>query len=271
LRRVFSSLQAARQGDHDVHDAGAAGDLTGGTRGWRFGDEQPIDVVRTVGNALRRGGAATADGGVRLAAADFEVRETERRTCAAVCLLLDMSFSMMSQNRWGPAKQTAMALETLVGTQFPQDALQVVGFSSYARVLHPHEVATLDADIVQGTNLQHALLVAGRFLDRHAEAEPVVLVITDGEPTAHLQRDGEAFFSYPPAPQTLELTLAEVDRMTRRGATLNVFMLGERAGLREFVAEIARRNGGRVFSPDPDRLGEYVVADFLRIRRGRHG
>jgi uncharacterized protein with von Willebrand factor type A (vWA) domain len=267
LRRVFSSLQAARRGDHDVRDAGAAGELTGASRSWVFGDEQPLDVVRTVGNAVRRGGPAGAGRPVALAVDDFEVRETERRTCAAVCLLVDLSYSMVLNGTWGPAKQTALALETLVATQFPQDALQVVGFSNYARPLRPGEVATLDSDMVQGTNLQHALMVAGRFLDRHPESEPVVLVVTDGEPTAHLLRNGDASFDWPPSPRTLELTLAEVDRMTRRGATLNMFMLGEETRLREFVQEVARRNGGRIFSPDADRLGEYVVEDFLRTRR----
>ncbi len=267
LRRVFSSLQAARRGDHDVRDAGAAGELTGAARAWQFGDEQPLDVVRTIGNALRRAEQPAPGGGVRLAVEDFEVRETERRTSAAVCLLFDLSYSMVLNETWGPAKQTALALETLISTQFPQDALQVVGFSNYARQLRPHEVAMLDSDMVQGTNLQHALMVAGRFLDRHPESEPVVLVVTDGEPTAHLLRNGEATFDWPPSPQTLEVTLAEVDRMTRRGATLNIFMLGEEPRLREFVDEVARRNGGRVFSPDAERLGEYVVSDFLRARR----
>jgi uncharacterized protein with von Willebrand factor type A (vWA) domain len=270
LRRVFASLEAARQGDHDVRDAGAAGELTGASRAWVFGDEQPIDVVRTVGNAVRRNGSArTGDTGrgVSLAVEDFEVQETERRTSAAVCLLVDLSYSMVLNGTWGAAKQTALALETLISAQFPQDALQVVGFSNYARQLAPNEVATLDSDMVQGTNLQHALMVAGRFIDRHPQSDPVVLVVTDGEPTAHLLRSGEAFFDWPPAPETLELTLAEVDRMTRRGATLNVFMLGEEPRLRDFVEEVARRNGGRVFSPDADRLGEYVVSDFLRIRR----
>ena len=121
--------------------------------------------------------------------------------------------------------------------------------------------------MVQGTNLQHALLVAGRFIDRHPESDPVVLVVTDGEPTAHLTRDGHAAFDWPPAPETLELTLAEVDKMTRRGATLNIFMLGDEERLQRFVEEVARRNGGRVFNPDAGRLGDFVVSDFLRSRQ----
>ena len=264
LRKVFSSLESARQGAHDVHDAGAAGELTGSSRAWAFGDEQPLDVVRTVANAVLR---TPVGDRIRLVAGDFEVRETERRTSAAVCLLVDLSYSMVINDTWGPAKQTALALETLVATQFPQDALQVIGFSNYARALRPGDIATVEPEYVQGTNLQHALMLAGRFVERHPASEPVVLVVTDGEPTAHLTRSGEALFDWPPDPHTLELTLAEVDRMTRRGATLNVFMLGDEPRLIEFVDEVARRNGGRVFAPDADRLGEFVVSDYLRTRR----
>ncbi|TDC11137.1 hypothetical protein E1267_01525 [Nonomuraea longispora] len=278
LRRVFSSLDAGRRGDHDQHDAGSAGELTGSSRPWRFGDEQPIDVVRTLVNGVRSGGVAVRAGqerqqtgraGVRLSVDDFEVAETERRSAAAVCLLVDLSYSMALRGTWAAAKQTALALQALVASKFPQDAVQIIGFSNYARVLQPDELAGLDWDMVQGTNLHHALLIAGRHLDRHPDFEPVVLVVTDGEPTAHLLRNGKSAFEWPPSSETVELTLSEVDKMTRRRATLNVFMLAADDRLKEFVDEVARRNGGRVFSPSAERLGEYVVSDFLRLRRAR--
>ncbi|MFB9471314.1 VWA domain-containing protein [Nonomuraea salmonea] len=270
LRRVFSSLDAGRRGDHDQHDAGSAGELTGSSRPWRFGDEQPIDVVRTLVNGVRSGGVTLGDRvGVRLSVDDFEVAETERRSAAAVCLLVDLSYSMALRGTWAAAKQTALALQALVASKFPQDAVQIIGFSNYARVLQPDELAGLDWDMVQGTNLHHALLIAGRHLDRHPDFEPVVLVVTDGEPTAHLLRNGRSAFEWPPSHETLELTLSEVDKMTRRRATINVFMLAADDRLKEFVDEVARRNGGRVFSPSADRLGEYVVSDFLRLRRTR--
>jgi uncharacterized protein with von Willebrand factor type A (vWA) domain len=270
LRRVFASLSASTRGDHDVPNAGSAGELTGSSRAWRFGDEQPLDVVRTVSNAILRSGPATRRA-VKLQVDDFEVVETERRTSAAVCLLVDLSWSMTLRGTWGIAKSTALALHSLVSTRFPQDALQVIGFSNYARVLQPTELAGLDAEMVQGTNLQHALLIAGRFLDRHPEHEPVVLVVTDGEPTAHLLPSGDYTFDWPPSPETLAVTLAEADKMTRRGATLNVFMLADDKGLVDFVDKLAKRNGGRVFAPSDDKLGDYVVSDYLRARRGRHG
>jgi uncharacterized protein with von Willebrand factor type A (vWA) domain len=277
LRRVFAELPEGGTGDHDQHDAGQAGEYTGSTRPWTFGDEQPIDAPTTVRNALLRTGlpeaglATGAPARVRLSVSDFEVGETERRTSAAVCLLVDLSYSMALRGTWGVAKQTALALHALIRTRYPQDAIQVIGFSNYARELRETDLAGLGWDMVQGTNLHHALILAGRFLDRRPEHNPVVIVVTDGEPTAHLRRDGQFWFDWPPSPETLELTLAEVDKMTRRRATMNVFMLAEDERLTAFVEEVARRNGGRVLRAVPENLGEYVVRDFLRSRKNGRG
>jgi uncharacterized protein with von Willebrand factor type A (vWA) domain len=269
LRKVFAQLPEGSHGSHDQRGAGQAGELTGSTRPWRFGDEQAIDTAATVRNALLRGGmtAAGTRPRVRLSVGDFEVGETERRATAAVCLLVDLSYSMELRGTWGAAKQTALALHALVRTKYPQDAIQVIGFSNYARELRETDLASLSWDMVQGTNLHHALVLAGRFLDRRPEHNPVVLIITDGEPTAHLRRDGQFWFDWPPSPETLELTLAEVDKMTRRQATMNIFMLADDERLTAFVDEVARRNGGRVLRSTGDSLGEYVVRDFLRTRR----
>jgi uncharacterized protein with von Willebrand factor type A (vWA) domain len=279
LRRVFAGLEnGARGGDHDLRDAGQAGELTGATREWEFGDEQPIDVPATVRAALLRDPGARTEyppgqprGGVRLSPRDFQVAETERRSTAAVCLLVDLSYSMALRGTWAAAKQTALALHALLRSKYPQDAIQVVGFSDYARELRETELAGLGWHMVQGTNLHHALMLAGRHLDKHPDHEPVVLIVTDGEPTAHLQRNGQPFFDWPPSPETVALTLAEVDKMTRRKAALNIFMLAEDDRLSRFVDNVAKRNGGRVLRAAPERLGEYVVSDFLRTRgtRGR--
>ncbi|GAA2485602.1 vWA domain-containing protein [Winogradskya humida] len=267
LAQVFKDLTSKQRGNHDLRDAGAAGDLIGSSRRWQFGDSQPLDVVRTIGNAVRRGGAGTLP--VRLEPDDFEVAETERRASAVVALCVDLSYSMFADGRWGPMKQTALALSHLVATQFPQDSLQIIGFGRYAMPLSQGELAAIEPDMVQGTNLQHALKLAGRHLRRHPGAEPVVLVVTDGEPTAHLEPDGEAYFNWPTLPETVQLTVHEVDQLTRYGATLNLFMLGENEGLRRFVDAVARRSGGRVFSPEVEELGAYVVDDYVRSRRGK--
>jgi uncharacterized protein with von Willebrand factor type A (vWA) domain len=265
LRRVFDLVESRGRGGHDVRDAGAAGEVTGASREWRFGDEQPLDVIRSVRNAVLRTGA----GPIELQADDFEVVETERRSSAAIALLVDMSYSMELRGTWGEAKTTALALHSLVTTKYPQDAIEIIGFSDYARVMSPGALVEHDWDRVQGTNLQHGLMLARRHLDKHRGAEPVIMVITDGEPTAHLAADGFADFAWPPTRETLAATLAEVERCTRRGATINVFMLDDDPRLVAFMQELGRRNGGRVFQPKQGALGEFVVADYLTSRRGR--
>ncbi|MBA2465539.1 MAG: hypothetical protein H0V42_11285 [Nocardioidaceae bacterium] len=265
LRRVFAQLAAAGTGDHQDHRTGSADELIGSSRPWVFGDELPLDAVRTVSNALRRGGGIPG----QLLVEDFEVVETERRTTAAVALLVDLSFSMVQEGRWGPMKQTALALSHLIETRFRQDALQIIGFDIAARRLTPVQLADAEPEWVQGTNLQHALMLAARHLRRHSDAEPVVMVVTDGEPTAHLATDGAPSFSWPTTPATLRATVGQVDELSRYGASINFFMLGEDPGLARFVDAMARRAGGRVLTPDVARLGEYVVADYLRARSGR--
>ncbi|BCJ40156.1 hypothetical protein GCM10010168_30140 [Actinoplanes ianthinogenes] len=270
LSKIFHDI-AGHRGEHDMRDAGAAGDLIGSSRRWEFGDDQPLDVVRTIGNAVRRRAASrdVATLPVRLAPEDFEVAETERRASAVVALCVDLSYSMFADGRWGPMKQTALALSHLVATKYPQDALQIIGFGKYAMSLSQGELAATEPTMEKGTNLQHALKLAGRHLRRHPGSEPVVLVVTDGEPTAHLEEDGEALFWWPPLPETVQATVREVDLLTRYGATMNVFMLGEDPGLQRFMDAVARRNGGRVFSPDAAELGRYVIDDYVRARRGR--
>jgi len=265
LKSVFESLSSRGRGEHDVRDAGAAGEVTGASRAWEYGDEQPLDVVRTVSRAVQRSGAGVP---VRLTVDDFEVVETERRASAAVALCVDLSFSMLRDGRWGPMKQTALALSHLVATKFPQDALQIIGFGHTASVLSQDELAAIEPEWMQGTNLQHALRLSGRHLRKHSTSDPVVLIVTDGEPTAHMGPH-VPIFRWPPIQETVEATVVEVDHLTRYGASLNFFMLGEDPGLRRFVDAMARRSGGRVFTPEVEDLGRYVVSDYMRARRGR--
>jgi uncharacterized protein with von Willebrand factor type A (vWA) domain len=255
---------ARRQGQRDARQAGAAGEPTGATRPWQFGDTEPWDVPRTVRNAVLR---TASTGPVSLDVVDVEVTETEQRARAAVALCVDTSWSMVQDDRWVPMKRTALALHQLITTRFRTDALQLVTFGRHARTVDLAELVGLEGVWEQGTNLHHALLLAGRHLRQHPDAHPVVLVVTDGEPTAHLERDGEAEFSYPPLPATLRKTVAEVDALAKLGASVSVFMLGEDPRLEEFVKLIARRSGGRVVNPDLDGLGAAVVGDYLRSRR----
>jgi len=265
LQSVLSRLRS-RRGERDTDRAGAAGELTGTTRPWAYGDTEPWDAGRTVRNAVLRR-AAEGERSPMLDISDLEVAETEQRSRAAVALCVDTSWSMVQDGRWVPMKRTALALNHLVATRFRSDALQLVTFGRYASTVDSAELASLEGTWEQGTNLHHALLLAGRHLRRNPDAQPVVLVVTDGEPTAHLEPDGEAVFQYPPTPRTLSVTLAEVDALHRLGATLSVFMLGDDPRLEAFVDIVARRGGGRVVAPDPEGLGPAVVNDYLRTKR----
>lgn len=264
LAEVVRALRA-KTGQRQTESAGAAGEPTGASRPWLFGDMQPWDVSRTVRNAVLR--TASAGGGaVTMDVSDVEVVETEHRARAAVSLCVDTSWSMVQEGRWLPMKRTALALHQLISTRFRHDALQLVTFGRHAMPVELDELVGLDGVWEQGTNAHHALLLAGKHLRRHPDAQQVVLMITDGEPTAHLEPDGTAEFSYPPSPRTLSKTLSEVDRLAKLGASITVFRLGDDPRLAAFVDTIARRSGGRVIAPDLDGLGAAVVGDYLRSR-----
>jgi uncharacterized protein with von Willebrand factor type A (vWA) domain len=273
LRDVAQQL-SGRHGERETRRAGAAGELTGATRPWAFGDTEPWNVTRTITNAvLRRAGTDRRDGPVRIAVDDVEVSETETRSQAVVALLVDTSFSMVMENRWLPMKRTALAVSHLVSTRFRSDALEIIAFGRHARTVSAAELTGLEGVYEQGTNLHHALALAGRHLRRHPNAQPVVLVVTDGEPTAHLENYGSdgtsVFFDYPPHPRTIAHTVRGFDEVARLGAQVTIFRLGDDPGLARFIDQVARRVEGRVVVPDLDGLGAAVVGDYLRARRRR--
>ena len=277
--RDIAEQLSGRRGDRQTRQTGLLGEPTGASREWEFGDTDPWDVTRTVSNAVLRTVSEThepslatsemARSGVRIDVRDVEVSETESRTQAAVVLLVDTSFSMEMEGRWTPMKRTAIALNHLISTRFRSDELHLIAFGRYARSIDIAELTGLQPRMEQGTNLHHALLLAQRHLRRFPNAQPVVLVVTDGEPTAHLDPSGEPFFFYPPHPQTIALTVRELDHVARIGAQVTFFRLGEDPGLAHFMDQIARRIGGRVVAPDVDGLGAAVVGDYLRARKGR--
>jgi uncharacterized protein with von Willebrand factor type A (vWA) domain len=279
MRRLGKSLLrdtarqlSGRQGRRETRVAGAAGEQTGSSRQWEFGDAEPWDVTRTMTNAISR---TVADGGnpangLHLTAADIEVTETEARTQAAVVLLVDVSFSMAAEGRWVPMKRTALALHHLISTRFRGDRLELITFGRYARSMDIAELTALPVGREQGTNLHHGLLLAGRFFRRHPSMQPVLLVVTDGEPTAHLLPEGEPWFCWPSDPETIRVTVAELDRLGRAGIQATFFRLGDDPSLERFVQRMVRRIGGRVVAPDVGGLGAAVVGEYLRAHfRGR--
>ncbi|WP_150309078.1 vWA domain-containing protein [Planctomonas psychrotolerans] len=272
LLRDVAKRMSGRQGNRDLRQAGAAGERSGATREWAFGDTEPWDVPRTITNALGRTAGRRAGGaGVRIEIGDVEIQETEARTQACVALLVDTSFSMAMDGRWVPMKRTALALHTLIRTRFRGDDLQLIAFGRSASVMGIEQLTGLDAVYEKGTNLHHALLLANRHFRKHPSAQPVLLIVTDGEPTSHLESSGDVFFSYPPHPATVAYAVRELDSSMRLGAQTTFFRLGEDPGLARFVDSIAKRVGGTVVSPELDELGAAVVGSYLGSRQGAGG
>ncbi len=264
LLRDVAERMSGRQGQRDLQRAGAAGELSGATREWAYGDTEPWHVPRTMLNGvLRRAGDPT---GRLLSIDDVEVQETEARTQAAVALLVDTSFSMAMDGRWVPMKRTALALHTLIRSRFRGDHLQLIGFGRHAEVMEIEQLTALDARWDKGTNLHHALLLANRHFRKHPNAQPVLLIVTDGEPTSHLEPDGEVYFSYPPHPLTVAYAVRELEAAGRLGAQTTFFRLGDDPGLGRFVDQMARRVDGRVVAPELDDLGAAVVGSYLGSR-----
>lgn len=197
---------------------------------------------------------------------DVEVVETEARTQNAVALLVDTSFSMAAEGRWVPMKQTALALHHLLSTRFRGDELALISFGRMAMSMDIDELTALPPVHEQGTNLHHALLLAERFFARHPSMQPTLLIVTDGEPTAHLEDWGEAWFNWPTHPETLKKTVTQLDRITRRGTRTTFFRLGHDQGLEHFLNQLADRVGGRVTAPDLDDLGAAVIGEYLNFR-----
>ncbi|HEY7827759.1 MAG TPA: hypothetical protein VIB99_05965 [Candidatus Limnocylindrales bacterium] len=269
LDDLFARLRSDAFGEHRIDRAGRSGERTEGTKPFEFGDPFDLDLRETLANALQRpenAPSARGRGPVRLAAADFAVHRSQESTRTSTVLLLDMSRSMLLRGCFVAAKKVAVALDTLIRTQYPRDDLAVIGFAYYARELRPGSLAELSWHGYEyGTNLQHGLLLARRILARSGAANRQIVVITDGEPTAHFQ-DGQVEFNYPPTRRTIEETLREVQRCTKAGITINTFMLERSRALTDFVAQVTRLNRGRAFFAEPEHLGEYVLVDFVRGR-----
>ncbi|HEV8439121.1 MAG TPA: VWA domain-containing protein [Methylomirabilota bacterium] len=264
LHDIFAHLKRDRFGRHAVERRGAGGDRTDEAKRYEFGDPFLLDLKETLMNAVERNGSGTP---VRLAPGDFEVFRTELQTQAATVVMLDMSRSMLNNGLFLPAKKVALALHALLKSQFPRDTLHIVGFSLYAREFTPEQLPGLSwSEWNIGTNMHHGFQLSRRLLARHKGGNKQIIMVTDGEPTAHME-GGEAQFAYPPTRLTFQETLREAERCTRDGITINTFMLEQSRTLMAFVEQMARVNRGRAFFATPERLGEYVLVDYVRNKR----
>ena len=267
LRELFGKLRKDMVGQHRIDATGVGHERANDTKPYEFGDPFRLDLHTTLRNALRRDGSGLP---ISLKPEDFEIERTEHSTRSSTVLLLDLSMSMPMRDNFLPAKKVAMALHHLISSQFPRDYLGVVGFGETARELQPESIPEVSWDFAYGTNMHHAFTLARRMLARQSGTKQIIM-ITDGEPTAHITPSGEIFFNYPPVHETVEATLREVTRCTKEQIRINTFMLDADNGLRRFIEQLTKINKGRAFFTTPDTLGDYVLVDFLNHKRTMAG
>ncbi|MEI7972004.1 MAG: VWA domain-containing protein [Actinomycetota bacterium] len=267
LRELFGKLRKDMVGQHKVDATGIGHERANDTKPYEFGDPFRLDLNGTLRNALRRNGSGVP---IDLLPEDFEIERTEHSTRSSTVLLLDLSLSMPMRDNFLPAKKVAMALHHLISSQFPRDYLGVVGFGEIARELKPESIPEVSWDFAYGTNMQHAFTLARKMLSRQTGTKQIIM-ITDGEPTAHITPSGEIFFNYPPVHETVEATLREVMRCTKEQIRINTFMLDADNGLRRFIEQLTKINKGKAFFTTPDNLGDYVLVDFLDHKRTMAG
>ncbi|MBA4181801.1 MAG: VWA domain-containing protein [Anaerolinea sp.] len=264
LGEIYSQLKKDSFGKHEIRDSGYGGDRTEQTKKYEFGDPFYLDIQKTIMNSMYREGPGTP---IRLKPDDFEVARTELLTQTATVIMLDLSWSMALRGSFQAAKKVALALNNLISSQYQRDSLYIIGFSAYARELKAEELPYVRWDeSVLGTNMHHALMIAQKLLAKHTAGTRQIIMISDGEPTAHLEK-GRSYFAYPPSPITIRETLKEVKRCTTKNITINTFMLDRNYYLKEFVNQVARINKGRVFYTTPDKLGEYILVDYVASKK----
>ena len=264
LGEIYTQLKKENAGKHVVTDPGQGVERADDSKAYEFGDPFHLHLEKTIMNALRRDGVQLP---VRLSKDDFEVWRSEELTQTTTVMMVDLSWSMALRGSFQAAKKVAMALQNLISTQFARDSLYIIGFSAYARELKADQLPYVRWDeSVLGTNMHHALMMAQNLLAKHKTGTRQIIMISDGEPTAHLER-GRSYFAYPPSPITIRETLKEVKRCTQKKITINTFMLDRNYYLKEFVNQMAKMNKGRVFYTTPDRLGEYILVDYVRNKR----
>jgi uncharacterized protein with von Willebrand factor type A (vWA) domain len=265
LKDIFSQLKKDSFGKHTTSLTGTGGERTDVSKKYEFGDPFLLDLEKTVMNAVFREGPMTP---VRIQPPDFEVYRTELITSSSTVLMLDMSRSMILRNCWAAAKKVAMALNQLIQSQYPKDNLYILGFSDRARRMTAESLNQVQwNEQVYGTNMQHGFMLARQLLGKHKSGNKQIIMITDGEPTAHLEENGEVAFAYPPTQRTVSETLKEVTRCTREGIVINTFMLEKSRFLARFIEQMTQINKGRAFYSSPESLGEYILVDYVSQKR----
>ena len=266
LVEIYAGLKKQSLGNHDVPEEGRFGERIEESKPYEFGDPFHLHMPRTIRNAIDRDGPGTP---IKLKTDDFEIYRSELITQTATVLMVDLSWSMALRGSFQAAKKVALALHNLISSAYPRDSLYVLGFSAYAKEIKPHDLPYLQYDdYLLGTNMQHALILAEKLLTRHQQGTRQVIMITDGEPTAHLE-NGRPRFAYPPTPTTISKTLRAVRSCTTKNITINTFMLDQSYYLKAFVEQMSKINGGRIFYAEPHNLGEYILVDYVKNKKKR--
>lgn len=264
LTEIYAKLKKQSLGNHAVPEEGRFGERLEDSKPYEFGDPFHLHMSRTIRNAIDRDGPGAP---IKLQTDDFEIYRSELITSTATVLMVDLSWSMALRGSFQSAKKVAMALHNLISSAYPRDSLYVLGFSAYAKEIKPHDLPYLQYDdYLLGTNMQHALILAEKMLAKHQQGTKQVIMITDGEPTAHLE-NGRPVFAYPPTPQTIGKTLRAVRSCTSKNITINTFMLDESYYLKAFVEQMSKINGGRIFYTEPHNLGEYILVDYVQNKK----
>ena len=263
LRELFNKLDKDKIGQHQMRENSGGHERMYETKPYEYGDSFRLDLQQTLRNALRRQGGGTP---VRLQAEDFEIERTEHLTTSSTVLMIDLSMSMPMRDNFLPAKKVAMALHSLITSQYPRDYIGLVGFSETARILTADQIPAVSWDFVYGTNMQHGFMLARQLLAKQHGTKQIIM-ITDGEPTAHITSYGDVYFNYPPVRETVEATLAEVMKCTRDGIVINTFVLDATTALRSFIERLTEINHGRAFFTSNQDLGDFILVDFLEHKR----
>ena len=264
LQEIFAYIKKERVGGHQVERHGPGVEHTDETKPYEFGDAFTPHLQRTIMNAIMRDSSGTP---VHIRPEDFEVYRTEQLSQAATVLMVDLSLSMAMRGNFMAAKKVALALDNLIRSKFTRDKLFIVGFSTYAREIKADRLPYLSWDEFDPyTNIQHGLAVSQKLLSKIKGGTKQIIMISDGEPTAHME-GGQLYLQYPPSPRTIRATLAEARRCTQQDIVINTFMLDRNSYLIDFIDQLTRINRGRVFYTTPDRLGQYILVDYLSSRK----
>ncbi len=279
LRDLLGSMGRGVIGRHDTREFATGIDAGGAAKPYEFGDTMNLDASATITNALSRArkgtgliSAPTEDGNytrphfaVDVDYEDLMVTQGEYQSTCATVLMLDCSHSMIlyGEDRFTPAKRVAMALATLIRTQYPGDSLNVVLFHDSAEEIPIGHLARARVG-PHYTNTREGLRLARRILERQRTDMRQIIMITDGKPSALTQPDGRIYRNaFGLDPYVVAQTFAEVAACRRAGIMINTFMLARDYDLVAFVRRVAHICRGKAYFTTPHTLGRYVLMDYM--------